>query len=306
MVTCMLLPGAYSKRFWKLIVFNQPQIVQPCIINKNHTELLFQLLKQLYSHYAFGSFLLGGRARSLPGQPGPCTRPRKGRGRLRRAGPGACAVWAVAALPLRRMRRCAGPLLRLAGRRPLPLRHGAAAFPAASFSSSSSPSDGSGGSRAPDTSLFVPVPLKPVGDAAEEDVGAELTRPLDKGGCGMAVGRSVCPSGRRSGRGWGEAVGAALRHVEVRGQPLARRAGGSRGGQLHVLLLNLYIFIFIYLCIRCISCPVHPFSLSCKWKQKRNPIVGLQALYAPLSLSIITSRQTRRGLEMFLHRFIES
>ncbi|XP_027315879.3 ATP-dependent RNA helicase SUPV3L1, mitochondrial isoform X1 [Anas acuta] len=78
------------------------------------------------------------------------------------------------------MRRCAGPLLRLAGRRPLPLRHGAAAFPAASFSSSSSPSDGSGGSRAPDTSLFVPVPLKPVGDAAEEDVGAELTRPLDK------------------------------------------------------------------------------------------------------------------------------
>uniref|UniRef100_A0A8B9VRR2 ATP-dependent RNA helicase SUPV3L1, mitochondrial n=1 Tax=Anas zonorhyncha TaxID=75864 RepID=A0A8B9VRR2_9AVES len=100
------------------------------------------------------------------------------------------------------MRRCAGPLLRLAGRRPLPLRHGAAAFPAASFSSSSSPSDGSGGSRAPDTSLFVPVPLKPVGDAAEEDVGAELTRPLDKGGCGMAVGRSVCPSVRRSGRGW--------------------------------------------------------------------------------------------------------
>uniref|UniRef100_A0A8B9CYN6 ATP-dependent RNA helicase SUPV3L1, mitochondrial n=1 Tax=Anser brachyrhynchus TaxID=132585 RepID=A0A8B9CYN6_9AVES len=75
------------------------------------------------------------------------------------------------------MRRCAGPLLRLAGRRALPLRHGAAAAFPASFSSSS---DGSGGSRAPDTSLFVPVPLKPVGDAAEEDVGAELTRPLDK------------------------------------------------------------------------------------------------------------------------------
>lgn len=35
--------------------------------------------------------------------------------------------------------------------------------------------------RAPDTSLFVPVPLKPVEGAAEEDVGAELTRPLDKG-----------------------------------------------------------------------------------------------------------------------------
>lgn len=287
--------------------------MQPCIINKNHTELLFQLLKQLYSHYAFGSFLLGGRALSLPGQPGPCTRPRKGSGCLRQAGPGACAVWAVAALPLRRMRRCAGPLLRLAGRRPLPLRHGAAAFPAASFSSSSSPSDGSGGSRAPDTSLFVPVPLKPVGDAAEEDVGAELTRPLDKGGCGMAVGRSVCPSVRPSvcpsvcprGRGWGEAFGAALRHVEVRGQPLARRAGGSRGGQLPVHLLDLYIFIFIYLYISCISCPVHP-SLFCKWKQERNPIAGLQVLYAPLSLNIITSRQTRRSLEMLLHRFIES
>lgn len=66
--------------------------------------------------------------------------------------------------------------------------------------------------------------------------------------------RSVCPSIWPSlcprGRGWGEAVGAALRHVGVRGQPLARRAGGrlrpSRGGQLPVLLVNLYIFIFTY------------------------------------------------------------
>lgn len=253
MVTCMLLSGAYSKRFWKLIVFNQPQIVQPCIINKNHTELLFQLLKQLYSHYAFGSFLLGGRALSLPGQPGPCTRPRKGSGCLRQAGPGACAVWAVAALPLRRMRRCAGPLLRLAGRRPLPLRHGAAAFPAASFSSSSSPSDGSGGSRAPDTSLFVPVPLKPVGDAAEEDVGAELTRPLDKGGCGMAVGRSVCPSVGLSVRlsagprvGWGlrggpEACGGA--------GPAVGAAGGRLPGWAAPCTPAGFIYIYIYLFI---------------------------------------------------------
>ncbi|NXR98581.1 SUV3 helicase, partial [Oxylabes madagascariensis] len=54
---------------------------------------------------------------------------------------------------------------------------------ASSASSSSSASSGDGGaSRAPDTSLFVPVPLKPgLGGAAEEDVGAELTRPLDKG-----------------------------------------------------------------------------------------------------------------------------
>lgn len=36
--------------FENLIVFNQPQIVQPCIINGKHTELLFELLKQLYSH----------------------------------------------------------------------------------------------------------------------------------------------------------------------------------------------------------------------------------------------------------------
>lgn len=82
------------------------------------------------------------------------------------------------------MRRCAWPLLRLPARAGLVLRHGGAAAarlrPAAASSSSSS-AGGDGSSRAPDTSLFVPVPLKPVGDAAEEDVGAELTRPLDKG-----------------------------------------------------------------------------------------------------------------------------
>ncbi|XP_065699996.1 ATP-dependent RNA helicase SUPV3L1, mitochondrial isoform X1 [Patagioenas fasciata] len=82
------------------------------------------------------------------------------------------------------MRRCAWPLLRLPARAGLALRHGGAAAsrlrPVASAASSSA-AGGDGGSRAPDTSLFVPVPLKPVGDAAEEDVGAELTRPLDKG-----------------------------------------------------------------------------------------------------------------------------
>uniref|UniRef100_A0A669QG10 ATP-dependent RNA helicase SUPV3L1, mitochondrial n=1 Tax=Phasianus colchicus TaxID=9054 RepID=A0A669QG10_PHACC len=82
------------------------------------------------------------------------------------------------------MRRCAWPLLRLSARAGLALRHGGAIrlrLAAASSSSSSSSSGGGGGLRAPDTSLFVPVPLKPVEGAAEEDVGAELTRPLDKG-----------------------------------------------------------------------------------------------------------------------------
>ncbi|NXJ07990.1 SUV3 helicase, partial [Odontophorus gujanensis] len=82
------------------------------------------------------------------------------------------------------MRRCAWPLLRLSARAGLPPRHGGAVrfCPAAACSSSSSSSGGGGGGlRAPDTSLFVPVPLKPIEDAAEEDVGAELTRPLDKG-----------------------------------------------------------------------------------------------------------------------------
>lgn len=82
------------------------------------------------------------------------------------------------------MRRCAWPLLRLPARAGLVPRHGGAAArlrPAAAVASSSSSAGGDGSSRAPDTSLFVPVPLKPVGDAAEEDVGAELTRPLDKG-----------------------------------------------------------------------------------------------------------------------------
>uniref|UniRef100_A0A669PXG9 ATP-dependent RNA helicase SUPV3L1, mitochondrial n=1 Tax=Phasianus colchicus TaxID=9054 RepID=A0A669PXG9_PHACC len=80
--------------------------------------------------------------------------------------------------------RCAWPLLRLSARAGLALRHGGAIrlrLAAASSSSSSSSSGGGGGLRAPDTSLFVPVPLKPVEGAAEEDVGAELTRPLDKG-----------------------------------------------------------------------------------------------------------------------------
>uniref|UniRef100_A0A8C9L2G1 ATP-dependent RNA helicase SUPV3L1, mitochondrial n=1 Tax=Pavo cristatus TaxID=9049 RepID=A0A8C9L2G1_PAVCR len=79
------------------------------------------------------------------------------------------------------MRRCAWPLLRLSARAGLALRHGGAVRLRPAAASSSSSSGGGGGLRAPDTSLFVPVPLKPVEGAAEEDVGAELTRPLDKG-----------------------------------------------------------------------------------------------------------------------------
>ncbi|XP_010604227.1 ATP-dependent RNA helicase SUPV3L1, mitochondrial [Fukomys damarensis] len=48
--------------------------------------------------------------------------------------------------------------------------------PALAASSSSE----SGGSKAPNTSLFVPLIVKPQGPRADGDVGAELTRPLDK------------------------------------------------------------------------------------------------------------------------------
>lgn len=45
-------------------------------------------------------------------------------------------------------------------------------------------SSASGGSKAPNTSLFVPLTVKPQGPSADGDVGAELTRPLDKSECG--------------------------------------------------------------------------------------------------------------------------
>ncbi|XP_049646442.1 ATP-dependent RNA helicase SUPV3L1, mitochondrial [Suncus etruscus] len=41
-------------------------------------------------------------------------------------------------------------------------------------------SGSSGGAKAPNTSLFVPLAVKPQGRSADGDVGAELTRPLDK------------------------------------------------------------------------------------------------------------------------------
>ncbi|KAK1333738.1 LOW QUALITY PROTEIN: hypothetical protein QTO34_006125 [Cnephaeus nilssonii] len=44
----------------------------------------------------------------------------------------------------------------------------------------SASSSASGGSKAPNTSLFVPLAVKPQGPSADGDVGAELTRPLDK------------------------------------------------------------------------------------------------------------------------------
>lgn len=52
-------------------------------------------------------------------------------------------------------------------------------IPAIACSSSSA----SGGSKAPNTSLFVPLTVKPQGPSADGDVGAELTRPLDKSEC---------------------------------------------------------------------------------------------------------------------------
>lgn len=47
----------------------------------------------------------------------------------------------------------------------------------------SASSSASGGSKAPNTSLFVPLTVKPQGPSADGDVGAELTRPLDKSEC---------------------------------------------------------------------------------------------------------------------------
>lgn len=61
-------------------------------------------------------------------------------------------------------------------------------------------SSASGGSKAPNTSLFVPLTVKPQGPSADGDVGAELTRPLDKSECwshpakrqGLRLGSAEC------------------------------------------------------------------------------------------------------------------
>lgn len=50
-------------------------------------------------------------------------------------------------------------------------------------------SSASGGSKAPNTSLFVPLTVKPLGPSADGDVGAELTRPLDKSECRSLLGK---------------------------------------------------------------------------------------------------------------------
>lgn len=67
--------------------------------------------------------------------------------------------------------------------------------PAVASASSSS----SGGSKAPDTSLFVPLTVKPQGPSADGDVGAELTRPLDKSECWSWRGLWVVSAGRPRG-----------------------------------------------------------------------------------------------------------
>lgn len=136
--------------------------------------------------------------------------------------------------PCPRMSRCAWSLLRrLPARAGLALRHGGGAPRArpvlSSAPASASASSGDGGaSRAPDTSLFVPVPLKPgLGGAAEEDVGAELTRPLDKGECGRDRERTVRgrepfsvrprpPSARQRWRRAAEAAARTLRAARGR------------------------------------------------------------------------------------------
>uniref|UniRef100_A0A8C5NY37 ATP-dependent RNA helicase SUPV3L1, mitochondrial n=1 Tax=Jaculus jaculus TaxID=51337 RepID=A0A8C5NY37_JACJA len=82
----------------------------------------------------------------------------------RQAGPRAAACSAL--------RARLGPFPGTAGRAP--------ALTAAASASASSSSSASGGPRAPNTSLFVPLTVKPQGPSADGDIGAELTRPLDK------------------------------------------------------------------------------------------------------------------------------
>lgn len=80
--------------------------------------------------------------------------------------------------------------LRAALRAPPRPSPGLRALAAASADSSAPP----GGAKAPNTSLFVPLAVKPQGPSADGDVGAELTRPLDKSES-APVGRRVLTPG---------------------------------------------------------------------------------------------------------------
>lgn len=72
-----------------------------------------------------------------------------------------------------------GGSIGLRSRRSGPSRAALPQATAEAFSSASS--DGGGaGAKGPDTSLFVPLPVAPLPPGPEGDVGAELTRPLNK------------------------------------------------------------------------------------------------------------------------------
>lgn len=79
---------------------------------------------------------------------------------------------------------------------------------------SASSSSASGGSKAPNTSLFVPLTVKPQGPSADGDVGAELTRPLDKSECGAR--RGAWPRGSCTTFPWSPQVPSRVAVVPAR------------------------------------------------------------------------------------------
>lgn len=88
--------------------------------------------------------------------------------------------------------RSAWMVWRLSARAGPSLRHAAAVFRVPSRAAGAA--SGRNDSWAPNTSLFVPLKLNPEGSGAGDDVGAELTRSLDKskrrrGGMGRAPPR---------------------------------------------------------------------------------------------------------------------
>lgn len=119
--------------------------------------------------------------RSVPGPP-----PRSGGPALSMSFPRCALLWARLPAGRRAGHRAAVCSALRAHRGPVPGPLGRT--PAVASASSSA----SGGSKAPNTSLFVPLAVKPQGPSADGDVGAELTRPLDKSECWAAGGCLSC------------------------------------------------------------------------------------------------------------------
>ncbi|PNI75593.1 SUPV3L1 isoform 3, partial [Pan troglodytes] len=82
-------------------------------------------------------------------------------------------------------------------------------------------SSASGGSKIPNTSLFVPLTVKPQGPSADGDVGAELTRPLDKNEVAVIDEIQMI---RDPARGWAwtrALLGLCAEEVHLCGEPAA-------------------------------------------------------------------------------------